>query len=999
MPARSFSCSLVFLRVLILALALPRPAAGQYRIDSWTTEHGLPQGSINAVLQTRDGFLWVTTWGGLARFDGTTFRAYTTTTNPEMRSTRLAGMREDNDGRLWIRSYDNELMSYTADGNDTFVTYTTAHGLPADAVTSFSLKEGRIVAVTDKGTVVWQGDRFVPYVPPPGAPVNGNGTTIISNSLTNAIWYRTADGLVHRYEPGKPTRTVTLPFVGGVYEDLEGRVWMRQNTELVAIYDNVERRFGAKDGLPPFNALAIVEDPDGTLWLMASGALVRYRKGRFSIYTTADGLPDRGLRTFYTDREGSHWVGTQAGLARMTERALTTYTSDDGLEADPVYPVLQDRAGAVWIGSWAGLTRYRDGVFEQVSEKLNLKELMLSLFEDHDGSIWAGSYGGGVRRIQNDRVTSYRFSPGAPRTTFTITRVRSGDLLFGGQDGSVSVYRDDRFSRLTQIEGYARGEVHTLHEDAQGTLWIGSDVLTKYEGGRATIVDDRAGFAGRRIRSIHEDRAGTLWIGTYDTGLFRYRDGRFTRYTTREGLPVNSAFEIVEDGQGRFWMSSNAGVYRVARDDLDAFAAGRIRSVKAVAYGRGDGMANQECSGIGHPGVIRASDGRLWIGTQKGVSVIDPATLRVDLTPPAVSILELIVGGQPVKARDRIEIRSGATSVEAHYAALTFVRPELARYKYRMEGLDPDWVDAGSDRNARYAQLPYGTFQFRVAAANRDGVWNDNGASVTIVVVRPFYRTSWFTALVIVALAATGFGVHRWRLGLLRAQQEQQEAFSRQLIDSQEIDRRRIASGLHDGLSQSLIVIRNWALLGERALPADHATKTRLTEIAKTASDALGEVRTVVEDLVPYHLERVGLADPVREMAARIGDATGLRITCAIADLGDRIPVDAQIGLFRVIQEALNNIVKHAGASDVAIDVTMDESRLRATIRDDGRGFTPGRPAAPAASSRGGFGLFGMSERIRMIGGRLTIDSAQGRGTTIDIELPITPPAARASTT
>jgi signal transduction histidine kinase len=488
------------------------------------------------------------------------------------------------------------------------------------------------------------------------------------------------------------------------------------------------------------------------------------------------------------------------------------------------------------------------------------------------------------------------------------------------------------------------------------------------------------------VRAIHEDGDGTLWLGTYDSGLFRLRDGRFTRYTTREGLFANGAFQIIEDDRRRFWISSNSGIYRVSRPDLNAFADGRITELTSVPYGRRDGMRNPECNGGAQPAGIRARDGRIWFPTQQGVAVFDPDTIPIETVPPPVLITAVLVADRPVPLADRVEIKTGPRSIEVQYAALTFIRPELTRFRYRIEGLDSRWIDAGQARAARFAQLPYGTFDFHVIAANRDGIWNTQGARVRIVVVPPFWRTPWFVALAFGAVAALALGVHRARIAHVRRQESLRAAFSRQLIDSQESDRRRIAAGLHDGLSQNLIVIRNWALLGQKTLPPDHAARQRLGEIESTAALALGEVRDVVHDLAPHNLARLGLAQTIKEMVDKVGESSGIRFTCHVAEL-DRAPaMPVQINLYRIVQEAINNVVKHSGAACAWVDMDTDLHTLRVVVRDDGRGFAAGTRPEPG---KGGFGLFGMAERLRMIGGRLSIESAAGRGTTITIEVPL----------
>lgn len=973
---------------MLLAVAVCRPASAQYRIDSWTTDHGLPQNSVTSILQTRDGFLWLTTYGGLVRFDGANLEVFNTVNAPALRTSRFTNLFEARDGALWI-STDGQGVTRYRDG--TFASYTTADGLPENNVVAMMEDaDGRLLFDTPQGLAVWQDGRFVAYR---GHLPSARDATILSRTRRGVIWYRDAAG-IHKVEDGRVARTVSFDVpVKRLYEDRQARIWLEidgPERRLASFADGRLRIYSSKDGIPKFSTVSVSEDREGNVWfgLRAGGALLRFDGHGFTRIAVADGLPNDNVGFVQQDREGTLWVPTDGGLARLTARPVAAYSSEHGLEADNTYPILEDRRGDIWIGGWNGLTRFRDGRFTPAGGSLGLDGVAIqSLHEDRDGALWVGTWGWGVRRVRNGTVTSFPTDRPPGAVVRTILQGRGSEMWFGGQAGLTRL-RDGAFTNMNGA-GYAGGEVHALYEDRSGALWIGSDSgVARYRDGAFTHFGEKDGLTGRTVRAIHEDGEGTLWLGTYDTGLFRFRDGRFTRYTTHEGLPTNGAFAIVEDDSGRFWISSNLGIYRVIRRELEDVAAGRLAQVTTIPYGRRDGMLNSECNGGGQPAGSRARDGRIWFPTQKGVAILDPDHVPVNSEPPPVTITQVLVADERVPRRDVVEIRSGPRSLAVQYAALTFVRPELSRFRYKIEGLDDEWIDAGHARTARYAQLPYGRFRFRVIAANRDGVWNAEGATLDVVVVPPFWRTWWFLALMMAGTAAGGATVHRARMALVRRQREVQEAFSRQLIESQEQDRTRIAAGLHDGLSQNLIVIKNWAVVGRRALPGDHAVATRLDEIADAAAQALDEVREVVHDLVPYQLERLGLGLTLSELAQRVGDASRIRFSVSVPDPDPPLSKQARINLYRVIQEAINNVVKHSRATRAWLEVTVTEGVLRATVRDDGSGFDA-RSAPASRNGTGGFGLFGMSERMRMIGGTLAIDSAPGRGTSMTVSLPL----------
>jgi signal transduction histidine kinase/ligand-binding sensor domain-containing protein len=971
--------------ILLLIFGVFRgTASAQYKIDTWTTEQGLPQATVINATQSPDGFIWASTLGGLARFDGLNFRVFDTVTNPELPNSRLGAALIDRGGEFWVATEDRRVLGFR-DGR--FQTIGPAQGLPDLPVTRFSRRDGLIVIENSAGAFTWQNGRFAPDTRP-GPPASA-GLKFVGNTFTGARWFIDQAGRGYRYDGDRMTKALTFPSDRGglVYEDRAGRLWMRnvQTSELICVSGDTVRRYGRKDGVVAISTMWVLEDPDGTLWFAEGAGLVRFRDGRFRSFTKADGLPGDYVNSVFRDREGTHWVATQGGLARLTEQPITAYSVASGLAAKNTYPILQDRRGDIWIGGWSGLTRYRNGAFENVSRAAGLAGRgIFSLLEDHDGTVWV-AYGGGVRRltigVNGDIHSSPLFEPWE---AYAMYQGRGPDIWFGTTSG-VRRYRNGVFEPW--LPGI--GAANTFYEDSHGALWIGTGAgLARYDNGTVTHFGESEGFSGRQVRMIYPDPDGALWLGTYDSGLFRYRNGTFTRFTTREGLPANGAFQILEDAQARFWISSNSGIYRVSKSELDDVADGRRRTVTAVRYGKDDGMANAECNGLGRPAGVRAADGRMWFPTQDGVAVIDPAALASSPAPP-VALLDAAVGGFPVPSLDRIEIRSGSTSFQAHYAALTYAQPELAQFKYRMEGLETEWnMTTGPGRVARYAKLPFGNFRFHVIAANRDGVWNEEGASIPVDVIPPFWRTTWFMWLMTGMVMATGFGAHRVRLRVLERKQAVQQAFARQLIDSQETDRKRIASELHDGVSQTLVVIRNWSQTSGQSLPEDSPARKRLGDISAAASQALGEVREVVQDLVPYHLERVGLSEAIREAATRVADSSGIPITCTCPDLAGALSPEMSLRLFRVAQEALNNIVKHSRAASASVEITREPRGVRLAIRDNGKGFDPA--AVTPTTAGDGFGLVGMSERVRMMGGDINIVSAPGHGTTITILVPST---------
>lgn len=974
------------LPLILLALLInSRPAAAQYRIDTWTTEQGLPQNSVNAVLQTRDGYIWLTTFGGLVRFDGVNLQVFNTINTPALRTSRFSNLVEAPDGALWISADAYGAVRYQ---NGTFATFGAANGLPHDTVRSLFLDaDGRVIVDTNGGPVEFRDGRFFARA---DIPSDSDSRRVpLSHGRAGTIWYYEGSA-IKKWDRGAVTRQLTMARPRRVYEDPSGRLWIETWERRLLSVDSkdVVTEYGAKDGVPPFATALMSADRDGTIWLGMRGGqgLLQFRDGKFTRFTTADGLPNDHVGAVFQDREGTRWVPTEGGLARLTDRPITSYSLADGLAANNTYPIYQDRRGDIWIGGWAGLTRYRDGVFSDVSKSLGLSnESIDTIVEDRRGAIWVGTFGGVIRRIENGNASSIILPDG--NGVRALYEDRAGNMWVGGQSG-VGRIRNGAFVRESKYDG---GETFAFFEDRKGVLWIGNQHgVTRYADGAFTRFGRDQGLSDTPVREIYEDADGGLWFGTYDQGLFRYRDGKFFRLSTAHALPTNGAFRIIEDERGWFWLSSNVGIYRVARKSLDDVADGRARVVTAVLYGRRDGMLNTECNGGNQSSGIRAKDGRIWFPTQDGVAVFDPSTIPVNSQAPPVAITGILVGSVPVAVTDHVEIRSGSTAFEAQFAALTFVRPELSRFRFRMVGLDPDWVEAADQRTARYAHLPYGDFTFHVIAANRDGIWNETGAVISVSVVPPFWRTSWFFGLLGLAAIGIAFGAHRVRVGVLERQQQLRETFSRQLIESQENDRSRIAAGLHDSLSQTLIVMKNWAVMGQSSLADNHPARATLGDISAAASEALKEVREISYNLGPYQLQRFGLSATVVEMVEKVAGAAGIDVTTQVANVGDEFSKESQLAVFRIVQEAMNNLVKHSGATGVSLTMDVVDEKMRVIVKDNGRGFD--YPTESAGTPRAdGFGLFGMSERMRLIGGRIFVETAPGQGTTIHIEVPRSP--------
>lgn len=987
--------------VLLMLFGPVSLASAQYHIDSWTTDNGLPHNAIRDVVQTRDGYLWLATNDGLVRFDGVRFTTFNRENSPGMTGNRITALFKDKSGDLWMGS-DASVMRLH---NGTFIDYGSESGVPNDMVSGITLdSSGDLLVLFNHRVIRWHQGRFHP-VNTKSIPTGLLKLPVIHYPQSTGFWTQNTQAL-DVYRGGRliswNIRHENAEFrIRAVAEDEQGRIWAAgpgklfrdQNGRLVAV-PIPSRCSPAQDmsfiAAPKLKVVCygpsfplVTSAPDGSQQELLTASL-------------PTSLIIHSPTVFYQDREGILWLGTAAaGLWRVRREAVFTLSEAQGLRDQNIYPIYQDHDGAIWIGAWPNtLNRYHNGQFQYFSEKDGLVPYISALYEDRAGSLWVAAYGGdrpdpargdGLRVFRNGRFMP---PPGLRHlgNVRAIFQDRRGALWFGCEDKLVR-YDKGVLRAFTMRDGLATNYATVLVEDRSGNLWIGGQGgLTRLSAGRFTPYTVRDGLPSPTVRALYVDQQNVLWIGTYDGGLGRLENGKFTRYTTRDGLFSSGVFQILEDSRGYFWMSSNQGIYRVRKQELNNFARGKTRTITSIAYGKADGMLNVECNGGHWPAGIRARDGKLWFPTQEGVAVIDPEQVPINRNPPRVIVESCLVDRKPVALDRPVSLSPAQTSLEIQYTALSFINPERIRFKYKLEGLDQDWVDAGSRRTAYYSHLPPRNYNFKVIAANSDGVWNTQGTQFRISVLPAFYRTWWFIS--IVSLVCAGAAVFAWqyRVSQLQRAYAAQEVFSRQLIASQENERKRIAGELHDSLGQQLLIIKNWAVLALTGLNGQKSLKEPLDEISATASHAIEEMRGIAYNLRPYQLEKLGLTAAIRSLVARVNASSNIRVAGKIEDVDSLFSQEVEISIYRIVQEALNNTIKHSQASEGYVLVTSNSGTLHLMIEDNGRGFTPPETRTQQESLKG-FGLLGIAERVRMLGGTVVIQSAPGQGSRIQISL------------
>ena len=959
----------------------------EYQFDHWTTDDGLPQNAVNAILQTRDGYLWLATFDGLVRFDGSRFTVFNKGNTKGIGGNRFDHLFEDRAGTLWAVTEDSWLVRYQG---GVFHTYTPKEGLPPWTILRIEEDDaGNFQILSRAGIAKWKDGRFVTYTVEELMPTPSDAHWITSGNIlakldpSSLYLYHDGGFITHSIQTGLPSRRII-----SVFEDQHGVIWLI--TTDVGLVRLKEGNFTTYSQIksPPMNPYApSPQDQKGNIWFVGF-ELGRFRDGRITQYKSPASSPTPAIMCLYEDREGNFWIGTSYGLYRAREVAISVYTRRDGLSSDNLYSIREDRAGSLWFGTWGGgLTKYQNGRFTHYQIKDGLvSDFITALYEDREGYMWIGTTFG-LHRLKDGQLSRYPdpdgfFGEGA----WAIHQDRAGRFWFGTTNGLIKL-EAGHYTRYTTADGLAGNDVRAILEDRVGQLWFGTwGGLTRYAEGRFKSYTEQDGLASDHIRTLYEDAEGILWIGTYDGGLCRFDNNRFTRYTTNDGLFNNGVFQILEDERGYFWMSCNKGVFRVARQELNDFAAGKVRSITSIAYGKKDGLLNVECNGGRQPAGWKTRDGRLWFPTAQGAAVIDPSRIEINRLPPALVIEEIRLNNELIDTGSVIEIPPEQNgNLEIRYHGLSFVRPEQQRYRYRLVGIDPDWIEAGDRRAAYYSHLPPGDYAFTVIAANSDGVWNKTGKSVRVIVVAPVWRRWWFISLTVVSILGLAAFAFRRRMSRLQKEKSMQENFSRQLIESQESERKRIASELHDGLGQDLLVVKNCALHGLNMAQDASVTAKQFEEISTMTSQALEDVREITHDLRPYHLDRLGLKAALEFMIEKIAGSSEIRFSSEIDEVAGLIAKEAEMHLYRIAQESVNNVVKHSGATEAKVTLKRDGSALELSIEDNGKGFKS-NPSVANGSSRG-FGLSSLSERVRILGGQESINSIPGRGTKITVTI------------
>jgi ligand-binding sensor domain-containing protein/signal transduction histidine kinase len=981
-----------------------------FSFQSWQKEQGLPQNPVRALLQTHDGYLWIGSDDGLARFDGLRFVAFGV--QDGIRSGPVSRLFEDSHGALWIGSADNGLSCWQ---NNRITTYTKKDGLPADAITALAEDAaGRLWVGTDAGLVLWQNGQPVPGIP--AAAFKGEHITALFKDPQGRMWIGAKGAGVFRW-----AGQTLAPLTGDSLEeqlkephcllvDRIGRLWIGAGQDFVLCRDGDRwHRYRIPRVQAKAHVSTLAEEPDGTVWAgSAGGGLLQFKEGKSVALPAGSGLVGSLIESLLTDREGRLWVGTDAGLNRLRRKSLFMLSQSEGLGFGAAQGMAEVTPGVVWVAKPSdGLYRWDGKSFSRLSAAglAPHDSQITAMLVTRDGFCWVATTNNLL--LYQDPIAAAdeaKAIRSAKPNVISMAEDREGALWMGTREGKLWQLREGDWREQTNFSP-ARA-VTALVPDAEGSLWVGTDGNGLYRllNGSFRHIGKSDGLSSDAIRTLYLDAQGSLWIGTADQGLSRWRDGHIANFTTREGLPDSTISQILEDDTGRLWLGTSGGIVCVNKRRLDELAAGKTATVYPRLFGRAEGMLSEECTSGFYPAGLKTKSGLLWFSTSKGVAVVNPRVQPSTTLIPNPVLEEVLVDrvpnpllhlwnpkavprkGQPGNGTSQLEtlrITPGKHRVEFRYTGLSFDAPELIRFRYRLEGLDAEWVDAGTRRTAFYGYLPPGNYQFRVGACSSDGAWNDSESGLKLVVLRHFWQTWWFITLaglgLMVSVGGTVRLVEKNKLQRRLRLVEQERALER--------ERTRIAQDLHDEMGSKLCRISFLSEHARRGELRPGELQDQISSISDASREVLHSLDEIVWAVNPQNDTLEHLASYIGQYALEYFQMTGIQCELDIPTQLPPHPLSSQMRhhLFLATHEALTNILKHSRATRARISMTFGEGRLEIRIADDGKGFTPAvvdsKTESPGPTS--GDGLSNMCRRLADVGGQCSIQSAPGQGTNI----------------
>jgi len=939
----------------------------------WRIEDGLPENRIRTIAQTSDGYLWVGTAEGLARFDGVRFTVFDRANTPALGDDGILSLRLVTDGTLWIGTEGGGLVSYK---NGAFRNFGEREGITNGFVRS--IYEDRRMTLwigTDRGFFRREGEHFVRLDNTPGVPL----ATVpsIAEDETGRLWAVSPLGLL-TIEQGRLVRSphnCDTAQIRSLRASRDGTLWVGENN------GGGRLRNGCVENdarLPSATVRPIVEDPAGNTWIGTEGhGLFRLAQGRVSPFP-ASLLPGNTVNAIFEDAEGNLWVGCEDGLLRLSRSSVLDIGAAQGLEDEDVQTVFPARSGELWIATVTGqVYSISEGVVKRQRLPGSTGDLLIrTVYQDRSGVFWLGTFGSGVVRLEGSKATVYSKANGMRNnSTRQILEDAAGNIWFALASG-VSRWDGSHMRNYYLEDGLSYPSTRCLLAEAGGDVLVGSDAgLTRVHNGEIVRNSEFAAVSREAIWSVYQDAAGTLWLGTRGGGLIRFRKGSTTRFNRDNGLISNTIFAILEDRNGNLWMSSSSGIASVPRRELDA-AAEHPQPIHITPYGTADGMASSQMNGGTQPAGAQTASGDMWFASVKGAVRVNPNNAPQRRMLP-VLIEKIVADSRTIPLDAPVSIAPGHGRLQIDFTLCDLVSPQRVSFRYQLEGVDENQVPALRSRSANYTNVPPGHYTFHVIASDPGLPSSTSEATLAFTLEPALYQTTWFYSLLVVAAAAMVWGGFAFFARQTRAR------YSLLLAE-----RTRLAREMHDTVIQGCVGVATLLEAAAGFRPHDAEEFDKLVDQARVqAAKTLEEAREAVWDLrrpPPTEAAVTVLFDLAREL----GGEHGIEIDTDIEGSGqESLNPELDRTILLVGREALCNAVAHAKPSHIGLRISYTPFDVSLEVADDGVGFEA-QKETPAESRH--FGLIGMRERVEAVGGSFRIESKPGAGTRVTAKMPTT---------
>ena len=964
------------------ALALdPTKAITQFVHTSWTEKDGVPT-EVRALAQTTDGYLWLGTSMGLYHFDGVHFTRFEPLTGAVLPSTRVRKLLASRDGSLWI-VWASGTVSHLRGGH--LDSYSEQDGLLATSSLA-EASDGTLIAATVKGLAGFKDGTWKDVGTEWGFP--GRQARLVYFDKAGALWVLTEDRVIylpagqrHFIDPGEPAEQ-SIYFA----EASDGVMWLSETSRSA----HTVRRLGDQGPVTEIRvgASALLFDRDGSFWVGSAGDGLRriaypsrisgQRIAQFGPeaeqFTAKDGLSGAYVQCSFEDREGNIWFGTDKGLDRFRHSVFTVVPLP---KPEIRKLILATSDGSLWSTSAQNTELYRispQGLPEVVDSSFSF----MGMCEDEAGAVWGAGLGILYRYQYQQRRSVDILLRGSivPKYLVNIACDQAGGILLVDSNEGLLRFADGKLIRIADVAQMPfRWE--SVNLDRAGRIWVGkSGRVEVYDHGQSKLFSTNDGVPTGQIWAFFEDPAGHIWMGG-EGGLSKFEDGHFRTISTSTGFPARSVFGLIQDDGGSWWITSDIGVLRVSAGELDqAFVDSGYRLHYEI-FDSLDGLPGRPRYPLPGPALARTTDGRIWVSTDNGLAYVDPRRIVRNDVPPPVRVEAITANGVHYTSLDSLQLPPRIANLEIQYTALSLTIPERVRFRYMLEGVDPDWQDPGVRRTAYYTNLRPGDYQFRVKACNNDGVWNELGATLSFRITPAWYQTIWFRILyILLALFVI------WMFYRLRLRQVARAMSTR--FDERLAERTRIARELHDTLLQT---VQGSKLVAEDALEKSHDSAYVLSSLEKLTTwlgQATQEGRAALNSLRTSTIDTDDLAAGLRRATEEcvIDSSVAVKFS-ATGGRREMHPV-ARDEIYRIGYEAIRNAFEHSSATELQVDLNYAQD-LTLGVKDNGTGI---EPAVIDQGKEGHFGIQGMRERAERIGSKLTIASAPNSGTEMTLIVP-----------